>query len=191
MMKATLLTFSCIILFLFSCDKGSPCPEDVIIYHPFAEGDTNVLVYGIYDTITFVNQNLEEITFVCQSKSYSPFVQKIGPKPIGCGLYTYDKYARITFLFEPLGNNHQFVAYVTKHDFSNSSLTFIYFDDFLIVRSNANLTVPLKHDSILIQGNYIYGEYSTYDSIGFFNPRYGVIKFKDKDPNIWTLKEKK
>ncbi|MCF8254265.1 MAG: hypothetical protein K9I36_14110 [Bacteroidia bacterium] len=168
------------------------CPEDDIYRYPFVEGDTNVLVYAIHDTITFVNQNFDEITFVCVDKTYWPYsTGGYDGSGLDCGHNTYYVSDRIEFVFKPYGNSHQFVSYVTKDKTYPTSYTTMLLDDYLLCRIYGQDTF-FYVDSILYKGDYLPGVYtSRNDSIGLYNKKFGIIRFKDKDETIWELKEKK
>jgi hypothetical protein len=190
-MKKIPIIIACLIFILVSCRRDMDCPEDDIYSYPFVEGDTNVLFYAIHDTITFVNQNFDEITFVCTDKKYGTYSTGGFDGSVVCSHYTYYRQDRIEFVFKPYGNSHKFEYTVTKTRYHPYPETIMYFNEDIIFRGFSRWETHNYSDSILYNGNYLGGSIIDSDSIGLINHDYGLIKFKDKNENLWTLKEKK
>ncbi|MCF8255362.1 MAG: hypothetical protein K9I36_09150 [Bacteroidia bacterium] len=191
-MKGNLLFFACIVFILVSCRRDLDCPEDDIYRYQFVEEDTNVLFYAIHDTITFVNQNFDEITFVCTDKKYGTYSTVEYDGLSDCGHRTLYVSDRIEFVFKPYGNSHKFVYTITADkNFITSPENKMFFDEDLIFIANSRWSGAKNTDSILFNGNYLGGFPLYYFKNVLLNLDYGLIKFKDKNENIWTLKEKK
>ncbi|MCF8255363.1 MAG: hypothetical protein K9I36_09145 [Bacteroidia bacterium] len=190
-MKGNLLFFACIFILMVSCRKDLDCPEDDIYSYPFVEGDTNVFLYAIHDTITFVNKNFDEITFVCSDKKYGTYSTGGYDGLSDCQHRTLYVSDRIEFVFKPYGNSHKFEYSVTKTKYDPFPETIMYFNEDIIFRVFTRGENPKYSDSILYNGNYLGGAYVDKDHIVLVNIDYGLIKFKDKNENLWILKEKK
>jgi hypothetical protein len=193
-MKGNLLFFACIVFILVSCRRDMDCPEDDTYKYKFVEGDTNVLVYAIHDTITFVNQNFDEITFVCVDKTYWPYVTVEYDGSGDCPHQTSFVSDRIEFVFKPYGNSHRFEYTVTKTKYGPYSETIMFLDDYLLfpILSIRGIQDTIYYDdSMIFNGRYLPGIQNPYDSIGLINLNFGLLRFKDKYETMWTLKEKK